>query len=601
MDFEAFEKKVDREVEEIRSRKKWKTGDNNKGKAFEIWLARALHKKFSAYSNSKPDLDPDDYVQASYDLKLDIVIPTYNEIYLIQAKYGAFSDGDVKEFFGALVYALDEQYTSSKTKNEVRRDAFAQLRKYKNTGRGEINLWFFAKNKASDACMESLGVHKRQYSETNINVDIFDLEKIMEFLQEEHEPVNTEFPLEKECWFEPPVQTGEPYRNITLWIKGSVIRDLLEEHGKIRVFNENIRTALGNPMNPTKVNEEVVKTLVYAPDKFFYYNNGISAICQEYTVDKKNKRLVIKGLQIINGAQTCGSLFADEFTDKEKKKRGEEDYFFGEEEIAKKAEKAQILVKLTEVKDMKDNDDFTSKIVRYNNTQNPTTPQDFRSNDPIQKWLKNAFKKKFEIYYHIKRPYKEKKGRTDIRIGEFARAWLSWQKGLPWETSEAPKLMKDDVFIPNLTEEVSFYEHIFGKEEDWKHPELLQAAVAIHALPRIENCLKGIQDQYKEEGKFQRIKGFKMFALALFKIYFEKKIANPSSEERDELCEKWLQNEARDDKNYAHFLSVMADTIKTIYEDPKITGDTPNTTIRHESAYKKTKAEFEKNLKANKG
>ena len=596
MDFDKFKKDLDLQLEEICSRKKWKINDQNKGKAFEIWIAEALHKKFSASSNSNLDLDPDDYVQPSHDLKLDIVIPRDDEVYLIQAKYGAFSDEEVKAFFGALVYALDEQYISSKTRNDVRREAFAQLRKYNNSGRGKIKLWFFAKNKASDACMQSLGVHKRHYSGSNIDVDIFDLEEIMELLQEEHDPVDTEFPLEKECWFEPPVQTGEQHKNITLWLKGSVIRELLEEYGKIRVFNENIRTPLGGGVN---VNKEVIKTLVNEPEKFFYYNNGISAICQEYEIDKKNKRLVIKGLQIINGAQTCGSLFADRFTDEEKKKNGEEKHFFGKEEIAEQAEKAQILVKLTEVKDMKDGDDFTSKIVRYNNKQNRINPQDFRSNDPIQKWLMNEFEE-FEISYQIKRPYKNKRGKTNIKIGDFAKAWLSWQKDLPWETSETPRLMEDDVFVPNLTEKVSFYEHIFGKEEFWKPHELLQAAVAIHALPRIANCLKTIKDQNKKTEEFQRIQGFKMFALALFKIYFEKEIAKPSSKKRDELCEKWLKNEARDDKNYAHFLSVMADTIKTIYEAPE-TGDTPNTTIRHESAYIKTRDLFEERLKASKG
>ena len=594
MDFGKFKKDLDLQLEQICSDKKWDKTPSNKGKAFEIWLARALHEKFSASSNSDSDFDPEDYVQASNDLKLDIVIPRDDEIYLIQAKYGAFSDEDVKNFFQALVFALDEQYISPRTKNNVRRDAFTQLRKHKNTGRGAIKLWFFAKNKASDACMESLGVYKRRCAGTNVDVDIFDLEAIMELLQEEHEPVDTEFPLEKGCWFQPPVQAGKQHRNITLWLKGSVIRKLLEDYGEIRVFNKNIRTTLGSPLKPTSVNEEVVKTLVYEPDKFFYYNNGISAICQEYTVDEEDNRLVIKGLQIINGAQTCGSLFADQFTDKEKKKRGEKKHFYTNEEIAQKAEEAQILVKLTEIKDMKDDDDFTSKIVRYNNTQNAVTPQDFRSNDPIQKWLKSAFKE-FEIYYHIKRPYKDKRGKTNIRIGDFAKVWLSWRKDLPWETSEIPRLMKDDVFVPHLTEEVSFYEHIFGKKdiESWERDELLQAVIAVRSFKKILASIKSFD---KEAEQKRQLDYLKYFALCLFKIYLEKKKA--VSKKDAQFYEDWIKDEPLSERDYENFGGVMIKTIKQIYDRNEKKYKDSRGLERDRIIYDDTKKLFEKNLKS---
>ena len=61
------------------------------------------------------------------------------------------------------------------------------------------------------------------------------------------------------------------------------MEDLLKQH-KDSLFAYNIRTYLGEK----GINKEIVATAHEEPENFFYYNNGISAVCTELNI-KKNE------------------------------------------------------------------------------------------------------------------------------------------------------------------------------------------------------------------------------------------------------------------------------------------------------------------------
>ena len=84
----------------------------------------------------------------------------------------------------------------------------------------------------------------------------------------------------------------------------------------------------------------------------------------------------MSGIQVINGAQTVLSI-------NQAAKDGEESKF-GD---------IHILLKITQTKDQ----DLKEKITRYNNSQTAILPADFRSNDPIQKFLNE----KLNDYYYF--------------------------------------------------------------------------------------------------------------------------------------------------------------------------------------------------------
>lgn len=92
--------------------------------------------------------------------------------------------------------------------------------------------------------------------------------------------------------------------------------ELHKQHGK-GLYERNIRYFLGGR---SSVNNSIKKTLKSNPDFFFYLNNGVTAICDFVEPKKKYpdkggaKKLKVKNLSIINGAQTVASsaeFFAD--------------------------------------------------------------------------------------------------------------------------------------------------------------------------------------------------------------------------------------------------------------------------------------------------
>jgi len=70
------------------------------------------------------------------------------------------------------------------------------------------------------------------------------------------------------------------------------------------VFESNIRQWM---QFKTSVNKGLRETLQTDPDKFFYYNNGITIVVSEFEEQDGNK-IVLHAPQIVNGAQTSNSI-----------------------------------------------------------------------------------------------------------------------------------------------------------------------------------------------------------------------------------------------------------------------------------------------------
>src|SRR5206468_59327 len=88
-----------------------------------------------------------------------------------------------------------------------------------------------------------------------------------------------------------------PYPTLVAIVKGNALRDLYKKH-KEALFAQNIRGYLGN----RGLNGKIIETAETRPNDFFYFNNGVSAICTGF--DLEGEELVATNCQIINGAQT---------------------------------------------------------------------------------------------------------------------------------------------------------------------------------------------------------------------------------------------------------------------------------------------------------
>ena len=129
---------------------------------------------------------------------------------------------------------------------------------------------------------------------------------------------------------------------------------------------ENIRQMLGT----TDVNEEIRNTIEQCPERFWYFNNGITLIAD--TIKKSmvggNSRDIgsfkATNISIVNGAQTVSTL--GEYLKKD----------------ISKLEKIKVPIKLISLENTDEN--FGENVTKTNNRQNRIENRDFVSLDEQQ-------------------------------------------------------------------------------------------------------------------------------------------------------------------------------------------------------------------------
>ena len=164
--------------------------------------------------------------------------------------------------------------------------------------------------------------------------------------------------------------------------------------GRNILFGQNLRESLAKK---SKTFEGMAKTIREEPEKFWFYNNGITIIAEDYntirsTDSSKNvEKFILKNFSIINGAQTTSAL--GEFLKEARMDSNQEDINL--------LKKVYVLVRILKV----NNPEFRSRIAIFNNTQNPITTRDMASNREEQLQLHKGFLsgEKPHIYMEIRR------------------------------------------------------------------------------------------------------------------------------------------------------------------------------------------------------
>jgi len=91
-------------------------------------------------------------------------------------------------------------------------------------------------------------------------------------------------------------------------VPGRLLADIYEQYGS-RLLEGNVRAFLSAR---AKVNVGIRKTIMSCPDRFFAFNNGITATAASVEIDDDGgaHRIVrVRDLQIVNGGQTTASLY----------------------------------------------------------------------------------------------------------------------------------------------------------------------------------------------------------------------------------------------------------------------------------------------------
>jgi hypothetical protein len=497
---ENFRNKVLQEVQDVCAREGLKFDmDQARGFAFQKWVASliCLHEgveeeKVTTFSTN--------------DLKFDVIIEDDDQkvLYFCQTKFVSVKsnpdllESEVHDFFQRHRLLLDGNWVHEHASDELL-DYVADYSTRLDEG-WQAHFYFVSTGTATPR-QKKLVAELEEKARTDylgISFSLMDFSAIKEFYIESEtleaqisELVEFDIPRNKWLLFEKPRLT------IVAVVKANTLINLYRTERE-RIFAVNIRSFLGRK----GINKDIAFTAQRHPDKFFYFNNGVSAICTAIEFDEKTGHFRGQNFQVINGAQTIGALKSAK-------------------EVSSDTE---VLLRITEGETVKTEKGFNADVIRFNNTQNIIKSSDFRSNDPIQLWLEKRFNEhrargaqSKRIAYVRKRTFKRVPHADVLRLEDMARIRYTWLKE-PTRSTADPKSLW--AFVADG----GAYEFAFGIDDEavdfWPDAAFDESLLAVIAYREIERRLTEI---IKMDRRFLWIRRLRYFALSLFKLYITEK------------------------------------------------------------------------------
>ncbi|WP_163186577.1 AIPR family protein [Cellulosimicrobium sp. SL-1] len=202
---------------------------------------------------------------------------------------------------------------------------------------------------------------------------------------------------------------SEPYQAYYGVVDGAVVKAWHDVHGEA-LFSQNIRKSLG----ATSVNASLGQTVSEDPEHFWYFNNGVTVLC-----DKVSKRargattrtigeFDLEGASVVNGAQTVASIaraLIDSPVD---------------------GMNPKVWVRVISLEGCPP--DFANRVTRATNTQNSVESRDFVSLDDEQLRLRTDFRLSLDKTYSIKRGEPEPEPSSGCTVIEAAIALACLQR-----------------------------------------------------------------------------------------------------------------------------------------------------------------------------
>lgn len=202
------------------------------------------------------------------------------------------------------------------------------------------------------------------------------------------------------------------------------------------IFDKNIREYLGNK----GVNKNIYQTLLDSDERknFFYYNNGITMICDKMHTtatqsgnSKLNACFTVDNPQIVNGCQTVNSIY-------EAMNNIEASC------LEKEFQDCFVMMKILEIdRGNQEQNDLYTNIVKFNNSQNAIDEKTFVANSALFNRLQDEFEKKGFILL-IKQSDKNKFSKKYKIISELNK--LNSSRIKRFGLNEPQKV--NDVFVP---------------------------------------------------------------------------------------------------------------------------------------------------------
>lgn len=395
----------------------------NDGQRFVAWYLRNIHGLNTVEAK-------DCITDGANDKQIDAVYINNQDsiIYIIQGKFmsGEYIDAEpVREVLSSWILVQDlnqlQDAANSKLKVKINEISAALDDDY------EICFELITTAKLTDQAQMDADAFSKKLSdseEMNANFAVVDNEmlkfKYDEALNKTNNYINFTFQLESGKYLEVEL-------NGTRAVLAAIpLKDCVNIPGikDGRLFRKNVRQSLGNS---NKVNKGIAKTIKKEPGDFFFYHNGITAICSK--IDIQNGQLTVKDLNIVNGCQSLSTIFS-----------------CGE---AAKKSYGYILFKSYEMA----NSEKADKITNSTNSQSAVKARDLRSNDKIVLSIKKNYEQTYPNGYMVtKRGENVDTTRYDaghiIQLTDLGKELIAWHSQRPILSYSETKIF--DIYFNQL-------------------------------------------------------------------------------------------------------------------------------------------------------
>lgn len=196
-------------------------------------------------------------------------------------------------------------------------------------------------------------------------------------------------PVSISVWMNDWIRRDSPYDAWQGTVPVKNVSEWFDKHAD-KLFEQNVRNSLGR----TRINSGIKETLRTEPENFWYFNNGITIVCDEIRPRYPQRRvpnepveLALDGVSVVNGAQTVTSIHD------------------AMGEFPEIAEGADVTVRVFSLGGL--GSTYGKRVTETTNTQNDVSARDFIALDPVQAEIRE------DMLLSLGKSYTYKRGAPD--------------------------------------------------------------------------------------------------------------------------------------------------------------------------------------------
>ncbi len=379
----------------------------NDGQRFVAWYVRNVHGRDMIETKADVTDGPDDK-----QIDAIVVDDDSNTIYIVQGKF--MSDGSVdaeplREVLASWIQLKDivrlQETGNQKLKQRLPEVGTALEEDY------SVEFELIVTGELTPAAREDLDTFQRQLAEADdfpASIHVIDPEE----LQRRYElALDRENPLiSHELTLEPDKYMAMELGATKVVIASIPLRDCVRFPGikDGTLFQKNVRQSLGLS---NRVNKGIKSTIYSDSRNFFFYHNGITAICNRLELGD-GRKLVLRGMSVVNGCQSLNTILSCS-------------------EQVKRLDDAYVMFRFYEIPQRERAD----RISISTNSQSAVKPRDLRSNDRRVLALKRAYEQKYPSGCLITKRGQEAPADKDknlvVDLLELGKYLISWHSQRP--------------------------------------------------------------------------------------------------------------------------------------------------------------------------